>query len=332
MIYVETNSIIGSENLAFEEYFLKKEDIREPVLMLWRNRPTIVVGAFQNTHEEICEEFVKANKIDVVRRTSGGGAVYHDLGNLCFSFIMEHGDFTNTDYSAFLKPVVEALRGMGIQAGINGRNDLVLGDAKISGSAVRIYKNRVLFHGTLLFSSDLEILSRALRVKQDKLVSKGIKSVRSRVTTIAEHLSYDMDVLEFRDRLLQALFGESGGKEYEISRNERREIMCLARDKYESFLWTYGKNPPADLTHGKRFGGGSITIKASLKNSRIEQIRFEGDFLGCMEMKDIEQLLNGVVYERDAVSRVFEELDIRPYFGTITKEEVVGCIMGDDRI
>ena len=141
-----------------------------------------------------------------------------------------------------------------------------------------------------------------------------------------------MDVLEFRDRLLQALFGESGGKEYEISRNERREIMCLARDKYESFLWTYGKNPPADLTHGKRFGGGSITVKASLKNSRIEQIRFEGDFLGCMEMKDIEQLLNGVVYERDAVSRVFEELDIRPYFGTITKEEVVGCIMGDDRI
>ena len=332
MIYVETNSIIGSENLAFEEYFLKKEDISEPVLMLWRNRPTIVVGAFQNTHEEICEEFVKANKIDVVRRTSGGGAVYHDLGNLCFSFIMEHGDFTNTDYSAFLKPGVEAPRGMGIQAGINGRNDLVLGDAKISGSAVRIYKNRVLFHGTLLFSSDLEILSRALRVKQDKLVSKGIKSVRSRVTTIAEHLSYDMDVLEFRERLLQALFGESGGKEYEISRNERREIMCLARDKYESFLWTYGKNPPADLTHGKRFGGGSITVKASLKNSRIEQIRFEGDFLGCMEMKDIEQLLNGVVYERDAVSRVFEELDIRPYFGTITKEEVVGCIMGDDRI
>ena len=110
MIYVETNSIIGSENLAYEEFFLKKEDIREPVLMLWRNRPTIVVGAFQNTHEEICGEFVKSHGIDVVRRTSGGGAVYHDLGNLCFSFIMEHGDFTNTDYSIFLKPVVKALQ------------------------------------------------------------------------------------------------------------------------------------------------------------------------------------------------------------------------------
>ena len=332
MIYVETNSIIGSENLAFEEYFLKKEDIREPVLMLWRNRPTIVVGAFQNTHEEICEEFVKANKIDVVRRTSGGGAVYHDLGNLCFSFIMEHGDFTNTDYSAFLKPVVEALRGMGIQAGINGRNDLVLGDAKISGSAVRIYKNRVLFHGTLLFSSDLEVLSRALRVKQDKLVSKGIKSVRSRVTTIAEHLPYDMEVLEFRERLLDALFEGTERKEYALSREEHMEIMSLAHDKYQSFLWTYGKNPPADFIYSKRFAGGGITVRASLKNARIEQIRFEGDFLGCMEMKDIEQLLTGVAYERDAVSRVLEDLDIRPYFGTITKEEVAGCIMGEDRI
>lgn len=330
MIYVETNSIIGSENLAYEEYFLKKEDMNEPVLMLWRNRPTIVVGAFQNTHEEICEEFVKARGIDVVRRTSGGGAVYHDLGNLCFSFIMEREDFTNTDYSIFLNPVVKALRGMGIQAGINGRNDLVLGDAKISGSAVRIYKNRVLFHGTLLFSSDLEILSRALRVKQDKLVSKGIKSVRSRVTTIAEHLSGDMGVMEFREKLLQALFEGTERKVYGVSQEERMEIMNLARDKYESFLWTYGKNPPADLVYSQRFAGGGITVKAALKNSRIEQIRFEGDFLGCMEMKEIEQLLSGVVYERDAVSRVFETLDIRPYFGTITKEEVVSCIMGED--
>lgn len=332
MIYVETDSVIGSVNLAHEEYFLKKEDIKEPVLMLWRNRPTIVVGAFQNTYEEICEDFVRARQIDVVRRTSGGGAVYHDLGNLCFSFIMEHGDFTNTDYSAFLKPVVKALRGMGIQAGINGRNDLVLDGAKISGSAVRIYKNRVLFHGTLLFSSDLEILSRALRVKQDKLVSKGIKSVRSRVTTIAEHLPCDMDVLEFRERLLHALFEGTERTVYGLSQKERMEIMELARDKYESFLWTYGKNPPADLVCARRFGGGSITVKAALKNSLIEQIRFEGDFLGCMEMKEIEQLFKGVIYERDAVSRVFETLDIRPYFGTITKDEVVGCIMGEDRI
>lgn len=110
------------------------------------------------------------------------------------------------------------------------------------------------------------------------------------------------------------------------------EIMSLAHDKYQSFLWTYGKNPPADFIYSKRFAGGGITVRASLKNARIEQIRFEGDFLGCMEMKDIEQLLTGVAYERDAVSRVLEDLDIRPYFGTITKEEVAGCIMGEDRI
>lgn len=332
MIYVETGSIRGAENLAYEEYFLKRTDLREPVIMLWRNRPTIVVGAFQNTYEEICQEYVNSHGIDVVRRTSGGGAVYHDLGNLCFSFIMEQDDFTNTDYSAFLEPVTEALHGMGIQAEINGRNDLVLGDCKISGSAVRIYKNRVLFHGTLLFSSDLEILSKALRVKPDKLVSKGIKSVRSRVTTIGEHLPCTMGVLEFRKRLLDALFRGTEQKVYSLSEEEREEILQLARDKYESFDWTYGKNPPSDLVHSRRFGGGAVTVKASLKNSHIEQIRFEGDFLGCMEMNAVEQLLTGVIYQRERISHVLERIDLRPYFGTITKDEVVSCIMGEDEL
>lgn len=331
MIYVETNSIIGSENLAYEEYFLTREDIKESVIMLWRNRPTIVVGAFQNTYEEICEEFVAAHGIDVVRRTSGGGAVYHDLGNLCFSFIMEQKDFTNTDYSAFLKPVVKALHEMGIEAKINGRNDLILGDSKISGSAVRIYKNRVLFHGTLLYSSNLEILSKALQVKTDKLVSKGIKSVRSRVTTITEHLPFDMGVLEFKKRLLDALFEGTGRKEYILSEDERMEIQHLARNKYETFDWTYGKNPPADLVYSGRFAGGGVTVKAELKNARLEQIRFEGDFLGCMEVKDVEQLLKGVAYHKQQISHVLEEIDLRPYFGSITKDEVVNCIMGEGR-
>lgn len=330
MIYVETNSIIGAENLAFEEYFLTREDIHEPVIMLWRNRPTIVVGAFQNTYEEICESFVAAHGIDVIRRTSGGGAVYHDLGNLCFSFITEQEDFTNTDYSAFLEPVVKALRGMGIEASINGRNDLELKNSKISGSAVRIYKNRVLFHGTLLYSSDLNILSKALQVKPDKLVSKGIKSVRARVTTIAEHLIHDMGVLEFKKKLLDALFEGVKRNDYFLSEDERLEILHLARNKYETFDWTYGKNPPADLIYGRRFAGGQVTVKAALKNARVEEIRFEGDFLGCMEVKEIEQVLTGVVYQKDEISHVLKDIDLRPYFGSITTEEIVGCIMGEN--
>lgn len=328
MIYVETNSIIGAENLAYEEYFLTREDIKEPIIMLWRNRPTIVVGAFQNTWEEVCGEYVSAHGIDVIRRTSGGGAVYHDLGNLCFSFIMEQDDFTNTDYAVFLEPVVKALEKMGIKAVVNGRNDLELENSKISGSAVRIYKNRVLFHGTLLYSSDLKILSKALQVKPDKLVSKGIKSVRSRVTTIAEHLPYHMGVLEFKRRLLDAFFEGEERTQYQLSENEKMEILHLARNKYETFDWTYGKNPPADMEHSRRFTGGQIAVKASLRNSRVEDIRFEGDFLGCMEVKEIERALTGVVYQKEAVSHALEEIDLRPYFGSITREELVGCIMG----
>lgn len=329
MIYIETGSIAGAENLAFEEYFLMQEAFTEPIVMLWRNRPTIVVGAFQNTFEEINEAFVKEHHIDVVRRTSGGGAVYHDLGNLCFSFITVQEDFANMDYGVFLSPVVKALRGMGVPAQINGRNDLVAEGMKISGSATRIYKNRLLFHGTLLYSSDLKILARALNVRQDKLASKGIKSVRSRVTTIKKYLPEKTGVLEFK-AMLQKAFGEEGEVlTYVPSREELDKIHIIARDKYKSFDWTYGKNPPADLCHSQRFPGGGLKVLLSLKKSLIDSIRFEGDFLGCMEQSCIEKLLTGRPYEKEALEKALENTDICPYFGGITKEELVSCIMGE---
>lgn len=329
MFYIETGSIVGAENLAFEEYFLMQETFTKPIVMLWRNRPTIVVGAFQNTFEEINEDFVKGHHIDVVRRISGGGAVYHDLGNLCFSFITMQEDFANMDYGVFLTPVVKALRGMGVPAQINGRNDLVVDGMKISGSAMRIYKNRLLFHGTLLYSSDLKILAHALNVKQDKLASKGIKSVRSRVTTISRYLPEETGVLEFKAMLLKAFGEEEEMLTYVPDREELNKIQILARDKYKSFDWTYGKNPPADLCHSRRFSGGGLKVLLSLKSSLIDKIKFEGDFLGCMDPGCIEMLLTGRPYEREALERVIQNTDLSPYFGSITKEELVSCIMGE---
>lgn len=332
MIYIETNSTVGAENLAFEEYFLKKETCKEPILMLWRNRPTIVVGAFQNTFEEINEDFVKEHHIDVVRRTSGGGAVYHDLGNLCFSFIMEQEDFACMDYGIFLKPVVRALRCMGVPAEVNGRNDLVVDGMKISGSAMRIYKNRLLFHGTLLYSSDLKILAHALNVKQDKLASKGIKSVRSRVTTISRYLPEQTGVLEFK-AMLQKAFGEEAGMIlYTPDEQELREIRSLAHDKYKSFDWTYGKNPPAGLCHRQRFPGGELTVQLLLEKALIAGIRFEGDFLGSMEQDNIIGLLTGLPYGKESIEKALQNTDLTPYFGSITKKQLIGCIMGEENI
>lgn len=330
MIYIETNSNRAAENLAFEEYFLKKEACREPIVMLWRNRPVIVVGAYQNTFEEINEDFVKEHNIDVVRRISGGGAVYQDLGNLCFSFIMEREDFSNTDYSIFLAPVVKALTGMGVPAEINGRNDLVVEGRKISGSATRIYKNRLLFHGTLLYSSDLKILAQALNVSRDKLVSKGIKSVRSRVTTISGYLPEKTGVLQFKAILKKALGEAEGMSTYEPDEKELQEICSLALHKYQSFDWIYGKNPPTDMCHSRRFSGGGLKVLLTLKKSLIHSVKFQGDFLGCMEMDYPEALLVGKPYEKGIVEKALESIELTPYFGSITKEELVSCIMGEE--
>lgn len=328
MIYVETNTEQGAENLAFEEYFLTREDITEPIVMLWRNRPAIVVGAFQNTFEEINGPFVKAQNIDVLRRSSGGGAVYHDLGNLCFTFIRTQVDFINTDYSEFLMPVVKVLQKMGVPAQISGRNDLLLEGAKISGSATRIYKNRILFHGTLLYKSDLSALSQALCVKQDKLRSKSIKSVRARVTRICDHLAHAPDTPEFKQNLKNAFWEDQAMREYSPTAAELEKIKLLAQEKYRNDDWTYGKSFPANMVNHRRFAGGEVSVKLSLTKSMISEIHFEGDFLGCMELTEAERALIGVRYDEQAVSDALKAVDLTLYFGTISKEELVSCIMG----
>lgn len=328
MIYIETESTKGSLNLAYEEYFLKNKNLDEDILMLWRNEPTIVIGAFQNTYEEINEDFVKAQDIKVNRRTSGGGAVYHDLGNLCFTFISKQENFTNTDYSLFLQPVVEALAKMGVYAEVSGRNDLLIDGKKISGSASRIYKDKLLFHGTLLFSSDLGILEKALVVDKEKLSSKGIKSIKARVTTIQNYLPDKLDVLEFKDKLLKVFMENKNTAQYFLSSKEKKEVANLAKNKYESFDWIYGKNPASDMTNSQRFEGGKVKVKLSLEKGYIKKCYFEGDFLGCEDIQPIESLLIGIPYEEVCIREIFKNLDTRLYFGSIEKEELISCIMG----
>lgn len=330
MIFIETNTTAGAENLAFEEYYLKREDITEPILLLWRNRPTIVVGAFQNTYEEINEEFVKEHGIDVIRRASGGGAVYHDLGNLCFSFISIEEDFSNMDYRIFLQPVVEAMQQMGVAVNVSGRNDLLLNGAKISGSATRIYKNRVLFHGTILYDSDLEVLGKALRVRADKLESKGIKSVRSRVTNIRGAMGTDMEILAFKEKLLGVFAMKYQMKNYEVTEEERLDIQKLVKEKYQNFEWTYGKNPLCTMKNRRRFSGGTVTVRMTVKHAKVQEIHFEGDFLGCKDIEELESRLIGVRYEKENIEKNLENIDISLYVGSISKEELLQCVMGEE--
>ena len=183
-------------NLAMEEYFLKNTN--EDLFLLWRNESAIVVGKNQNTLSEINYEYIKEHDIKVVRRQSGGGAVFHDLGNLCFTFIACNNN-SFSDFKRFTMPIVEALKGLGINAEFSGRNDLLIDGQKFSGNAQYNYQNKVMHHGTLLFSSEINDVSAALKVKPIKFEGKSVKSVKSRVTNISEHLKQPMTVLEFKD-------------------------------------------------------------------------------------------------------------------------------------
>lgn len=247
MKFIENNSIDPHYNLAFEEYIFKHLESDEDFVLLWRNGPSIIVGKNQNTIEEINLEYVKENNINVVRRVTGGGAVYHDLGNLNFSFITKPKSNDLIDFQTYNVPIIKALQKLGVNCQLSGRNDLTIDGRKFSGIAQSIIKGKVLNHGTLLFDSELDALTKALNVKRDKIESKGIKSVASRVTNIKTYVIDDVDVLRFKELLLKSIF------EYF---NEPVEVYELSDEDKKIFRrW---------LTKGMVHGNGILEILPNL--------------------------------------------------------------------
>lgn len=328
MIYIETGSVKPYDNLAFEEYFLKSKELNDDIIMLWQNEPTIVVGRFQNTLEEINRSYTDEHHIHVVRRISGGGSVYHDLGNLCFTFLLRGVSMGTIDAGRFARPVVKALAELGIQAEVSGRNDLTIDGKKFSGNAMALHKDRLLYHGTLLYDSDLDVLSQALNVRPDKIESKGIKSVKSRVTNIKPYTRVDMDILQFKQILKGLLFEGTPSLAYQPTSEDLAEIQKLVESKYLSWDWNFGTNPHTNVQFSRRYPGGKLESFIELEKGIIKTIQFRGDFLGVWDSDAVEQRLANVRYVVEEVSNALVDVDISKHFGSITKEEVVSCIMG----
>jgi lipoate---protein ligase len=327
MLYIENLSTTPYHNLACEEYILKQTAL-DRVVMLWQNDNSIIVGRHQNTLAEINSAYVAGHGIRVARRITGGGAVYHDLGNLNFSFILNVERIDSADMKQFALPVLSALQGMGVPASLSGRNDLEVGGKKISGTAQALVSRRLLFHGTLLFNSDLDVLTSALNVPLDKIASKGIASIRSRVTNISEHLSQEMDVLTFRDRLLQAFERQEPLQRRTLGADELAAIAALERDKFATWEWNYGRSPSSNVHNARRFAGGKVEALLDIVNGRIRGIKFYGDFLGPLGVDAVEQALLGLPYTRPAVEQALAPLDMALHFGAITPEEVLSVILG----
>lgn len=325
MIFIENTSTSPYFNLACEEYCLTNLDFDEDIVMLWRDDNTIVVGKYQNTVEEINHEFVAENKVNVVRRVTGGGAVYHDLGNLNFTFILNVDRTDMIDMKKYALPIIQALKEIGVTAELSGRNDITIDGRKISGTAQRLHKNKLLYHGTLLFDSDMGVLSKALKVSIDKIESKGIKSVRSRVVNIKEYLNKDYDVLEFKKLILYHLFKEQPYKEYKLTDKDMEAIKSLEKERYSKWEWIYGKSPSCNLRNSKRFPGGKVEVLLNISNGVIEGCKIYGDFLGVSNIEDVENTIIGNRYDKEDIEKSLININISEHFGSITKDEIVSC-------
>ena len=324
--YLETGSTDPCFNLAFEEYVL--ENLREgDWLILWQNANTVVVGLNQNTAEEIDAGFVAAHRVTVVRRITGGGAVYHDLGNLNYSFITDAGDAESLSIRRFTEPVCSALASMGVTAETTGRNDITVDGRKVSGVAQRIVNGRILHHGTLLFDSDGAMVAGALRADPAKFASKSAKSVRSRIGNIREFLPEDMDMDEFRRRLLARL--TAGGLERrELDGAALASISRSADEKYRSWEWTYGRSPDFNFRNSMRFPGGTLTAELRVEGGRIAEAAFHGDFMAVTGCQPAADALRDVRFAREAADAALSPLELAPMFGGITKDEILQTIFG----
>ncbi len=329
MLFIDNQGITDPRiNLAIEEFALKNLEINEDgYLLFYINEPSIIIGKNQNTIEEINTDYVEKNGIHVVRRLSGRGAVYHDLGNLNYSFITKDEGNSFMNFQKFTKPVTQALERLGVKAELKGRNDILVDGRKISGNAQFATRGRMFSHGTLLFDSEIENVVSALKVRKDKIESKGIKSIRSRVANISEFLEEKMTTEQFKKLLLRYIFdGKDPIPEYKLTEEDWKKINEISQKRYKNWDWNYGKSPKFNVQHSHRFPVGQIEFRLDVNKGQITGCKIFGDFFGIGDVSDIEGRLTGIKYERSEIVRALENVDIQHYFGNVTKDEVIELI------
>ncbi len=313
-------------NLAAEEYVM--EHFAEDCFMLWRNAPAVIVGRHQNTLAEIAADYVRAHDIPVVRRHSGGGAVFHELGNLNFTFIAANDTPHRIDFRRFTQPVLEVLQGLGVPARFEGRNDLTIDGRKFSGNAQVVRADRVLHHGTLLFAGRMADISGALRPDPSKYADKAVKSVRSRVTNISEHLPQPMTVLEFRDRLMAHVMATTpDARPYAFTSEDTRAIARLRDEKYATWEWNYGRSPEYNFRKAARTAGGGLEAVLRVENGTIAGARIYGDYFSRADPETFEAALVGVPHHEDALRRRLAGFAVGDTYVNVSAEELLSVLI-----
>lgn len=296
--------------------------------MLWRNDNAIIVGKHQNAQAEINQAYVKEHNIKVVRRLSGGGAVYHDLGNLNFTFTRTGDDKEDmVDFRRYTKPILEVLRKLGVNAEFSGRNDLLIDGQKFSGNAEHVFKNKVMHHGTLLFSSHMPDISGALKINPLKYKDRAVKSVPKRVTNIQDHLKENIDVEEFAQRIMAHIVQSFPDcRMYEFSAEDLAAIEKIKQEKYATWEWNFGYSPDYNFKQGVRSQGGTIEMNMEVKKGIIQAVKIQGDFFHIRDIEAIEQALEDCPHGEAAIKERLGRFDLSQYFKDIGEEDLVAAM------
>ena len=326
--YIENASTNPYFNLALEQVIFDRLDRRRDYCMLWQNSSAVIVGRHQNTAAEINQAVVNDCGAAVVRRLSGGGAVYHDEGNINFTFITNAGAQNAIDFTPFCRHIQKALRTFGVPAEISGRNDITIDGKKISGNAQYLKQGRVMHHGTLLYDTGMDTLDSIL-FANGKIQSKGIPSVRSRVTNIRPYMKIDMPADHFRAALKEELITALSMDEYTLTTEDTAAAEMLRDEVYSRWEWNYGSSPPYNARKSRRFEGcGTIEVLMEIANGGIiVNIAFFGDFFSSEDPSGLSAVLTGCHLERSELSSILQKIDISRYFHKIEAESLLSLLV-----
>lgn len=322
--YLDLTTTDPSYNLAMEQYVFDCLPRDRMYFMLWQNDNAIIVGKYQNTLSEINLEAVERRGIRVVRRLSGGGAVYHDMGNLNFTFITDAASGTALDMKLFCQPVVRTLAALGVHAEVNGRNDVTIDGKKFSGNSQYLRQGRVMHHGTIMFNSDLSVVSEALQVDPTKFQTKGVRSVRSRVTNVADHLDRPVSLPEFRRILLENILRENPGQPYPLTPKDLAAVEKLREERYAAWDWNYGQSPACTVLRRRRVEGcGLVEAYISVDSGLISAIAFRGDFFSAVEPEELAPRFVGRTPDQAGFAAALEGVDVSRYFAGLQNDQLI---------
>lgn len=332
MIFIHNENITDPRiNLALEEYALRNLFPDDELFLFYINRPSIIIGRNQNTLEEINYGYVRKKGIVVVRRMSGGGAVYHDEGNLNFSFIKPYSPSRLNNFLEFVQPIIEVLKDMGVPAELSGRNDIVVDGLKISGNAQHSTRTRMFSHGTLLFNSNLDEVVESLNVKMAKIQSKGMKSIRSRVSNISRFLNRPIDIQQLRDRIKEAIFqGSASPATYHLTEEDWRRVRELSKVRYANWHWNFGRSPKFNIKRAHRFDSGEVDLRINVEKGHVSDIKIYGDFLGKKDVNILERAIIGQRYEIDDLGHVLKPFNMNDFLGNVTHDDILDLLIGVD--